>query len=272
MIEKTGQCAECEKPARGDVTSPSSEPRALGLSGEGNGAKSAHAFTEGMTAKKQETQDRTRDERRSQGSRPKGLVRRLYDLVYTHLIEPLVLSRNPPWFDARGVALGLVVGFGVPMGGHCLVLGLLRVLLRFNLVVGIGVAAVVNPINIVPLYYGYYCLGSVILGKATTLNKAVFATLMNPILDKTHFWEAFRAFMELGADILGRWMVAAVIVATVLGILGYVATLRIQKNRCRTAAKKVGIRYEEFLAQLETNSTQGAELSAPTSTRTESTK
>jgi len=272
VIEKTGQSAESEKPALGTETSLSSEPRPVGLSVEGNVEKNAHSAVESMTSSGKDRADRAQDERPSHKRWSKGPMRRLYDLVYTRLIEPLVLSRNPPWFDARGVALGLVVGFGVPMGGHCLGLGLLRLLMRFNFVVAIGVAAVVNPLNIVPLYYGYYCLGSVMLGKTMTLDRDVFEKLMNPILDKSHFWEAIRAFLELGADIVGRWMVAAVIVATILGIAGYVLTLRIQRNRCKTAAKKMGIRYDEFLARLETNATQAAALTAATSRRTESTK
>ncbi len=272
MIEKTRQSAESEIPAPGTATSRPSEPQAIGLSMEGNVAKNAHTSIESRTSGEEELADRTADGSRSQGRWSKGPMRRLYDLVYRHLVEPLVLSRNPAWFDARGVALGLVVGFGVPMGGHCLALGLLRLLMRFNFVVAIGVATVVNPLDIIPLYYGYYCLGSVMLGKTVALDRELFEKLMNPILDKSHFWEAIRAFTELGADILGRWMVAAVMVATILGIAGYVLTLRIQKKRCKTAAKKLGMRYEEFLAQLETKSTEEAALTVASSGRTESTK
>jgi uncharacterized protein len=256
VIDKFGRSPESGTPAPETKGSLRSEALAVGQPRDEHVAENAHASVGSTPLNGETPTDRAPGERGSHKWWGKGPLSRLYDVVLTRLIEPLVLSRNPPWFDARSVTLGLVVGFGVPMGGHCLVLGLLRLVMRFNVVVAIGVAAVVNPLNIVPLYYGYYCLGSAMLGKTVSLNREVFETLMNPILDKSHFWEAIRAFMELGADILGRWMIAAVVVSAILGIAGYVLTLRIQKKRCKTAAKKLGMRYEEFLAQLETNATR----------------
>lgn len=70
-------------------------------------------------------------------------------------------------------------------------------------------------------------------------------------MDKTYFWEALAAFADLGCEIVVRWTVAAVILATVFGILGYVVTFRIQEKRCRRAAEELGIAYEHFLEGLE---------------------
>jgi hypothetical protein len=42
-----------------------------------------------------------------------------------------------------------------------------------------------------------------------------------------------------------------VILAVIFGILGYVVTYKIQKERCRKAAERLGTEYEEYIRQLE---------------------
>ncbi len=181
----------------------------------------------------------------------KGLWHWCRQRAYCTFIEPLVLSKSPPRHDARAVSLGLVIGFVIPVGGQLLALALLRMVLRFNYLIAAAFTLVSNPLNMVPLYYGYYCLGSLVLGKPMALNFEVFEKLMNPVMDKTYFWEAASAFMGLGYEILVRWTVAAVLLAVVFGIIGYVFTYRVQERRCRHAAEELGIQYERFLEGLE---------------------
>ena len=35
-----------------------------------------------------------------------------------YFLAPLLSSSNPPWFDARGIAAGLAIGFGIPVGAR----------------------------------------------------------------------------------------------------------------------------------------------------------
>lgn len=193
----------------------------------------------------------------------RGFLSRLRDLVYHKVAEPLVLSRNPPWFDARGVALGLIVGFGIPMGGHTAMLIVSRFFVRFNFVVSVGVACVINPLTIVPLYYGYYCLGSFLLGKPAELNRELFEAALHPIVSKGHSLAALQAFADLSGDIITRWVTAAALVALLMGIAGYVITEKIQQKRCRKAAEKMGLSYRAYVAQLERQSAQEPTRSAP---------
>lgn len=106
----------------------------------------------------------------------------------------------------------------------------------------------------IPLYYGYYHLGSLVLGRSATLDYGIFEKIMHPVIDKEYFWEIFPAFMELGHEILTRWVVAAVILAMLFGTLGYVITFKVQKERCRKAAEKLGQKYEKYVEELEIQS------------------
>lgn len=182
---------------------------------------------------------------------PKGLIKKLTHKIYVNLIEPLASSKNPPWYDARGVSAGLAAGFGVPIGGHAAALVLLRFVFRFNFFIAFAFTFVGNPLNMVPMYYGYYCLGSYILGKPVSMDFTLFEKLMHPVMSKTYFWEAMGAFGELGKEILVRWSVSAVLLATVFGTLGYFVTLNVQRKRCRKAAEKLGMQYEAYLKLTE---------------------
>jgi uncharacterized protein len=166
-------------------------------------------------------------------------------------VDPLVYSSCPPWYDARAVSLGLIIGFLIPVGGHLITLAILRVLFRFNYMIAFAFTFVSNPLNVVPLYYGYYCLGSLILGRSVALGYGVFEKLMNPVMDKSYFWEAFAAFTELGHEILARWIVAAVMLALIFGTTGYIVTFKVQKDRCKRAAEKLGEKYEKYVEELE---------------------
>lgn len=187
----------------------------------------------------------------SQGEAQTGLWVRGREIICKNVVDPLVFSRHPPWFDATGVSLGLVVGFGVPIGGHVLSLGLLRLAFRFNFILALAISSVVNPFDIIPLYYGYYWFGSLVLDRPVAMNFEVFRNIMNPILDKAYFWEAYAAFIQLGWEILVRWVAAAPILAAISGAVGYVITFRIQKKRCMRKAQVLGIQYDKYLEELE---------------------
>lgn len=186
-----------------------------------------------------------------------GLIRRIRVSFYQNLIEPLVSSKNSPSFDARGVSFGLIVGFLAPIGTHAIALCLLRFVFRFHFGIAFAFTFVSNPLNVVPLYYGYYYMGSRLLGKPVTLEFEGFEKLLSPVLSTTYFWEALSAFAALGYEVLLRWFVSAVVLSVVFGTLGYVVTYKIQVRRCKRAALRMGVDYAHYLEQLERNAETG---------------
>lgn len=174
-----------------------------------------------------------------------------------YFLEPFVSSRNPPWFDARGVAVGLAVGFGAPIGTQMILLGLLRALFRFNSVTAFAFTWVNNPISILPLYYGYYYLGSLMLGKPPIISPDDFQELLTPILHANYFWQGVQAFIHLGSDVVVSWSLSAAILAAVTGTLGYLVALHAQKARSMRRARELGLTYEQLLSSLEKRRAQG---------------
>jgi uncharacterized protein len=171
--------------------------------------------------------------------------------LYHRFIAPLVAQRLPPWCDARGVSAGLFVGLALPVGCHVAVLTGLRALFRFNYLAALLFSCVGNPITMIPLYYGYYHVGSRIAGKSPSLDFSAFQSLMHPVSESTFFWEALAAFGSLGWEILIRWGTAAFAFGTGAAILGYWAAMLAQTTRRKREARKRCMEYGALLAELE---------------------
>ena len=181
--------------------------------------------------------------------------------IYEGVIQPLVHSRNTPHYDAFGVAVGLVVGLGAPLGSHMLFLGLMRLVQRFNVVVAFGFTFVVNPLNAIPMYYGYYLLGSFVMGKPAVLSFENFRMTMDPIMESEYFWESIVTFFQLSASILARWLTSAILLAVLFGVLGYAITYLIQRKRLIKRAVKMGLEYKSLVENLKVSG-RNSELSS----------
>lgn len=168
-----------------------------------------------------------------------------------YFITPLLKSSHPPWFDARGVSLGLAVGFAVPVGGQVAFLGLLRAVFRFNFLAAVAFSFVSNPFNMIPLYYGYYRLGCWVTGMSPRIDFHLFRKLMHPITQSEYFWEALASFMALSKEILIAWTVTAAILASSSALIGYVVTYRVQVRRARRRAQRLEQQYEKIVEEFE---------------------
>lgn len=181
-----------------------------------------------------------------------GFLKRVHHKLHNIFIEPLISSRNSPHFDALGVSLGLIIGFLIPVGGQLACLGLLRLVMRFNVIVAGAFTLVSNPFNMIPLYYGYYLLGSLVIGKPEQkLDFTSFEAIMNPIMNADYFWESLDAFMNLSRAFLVRWVIAAVILSVVFGFLGYAVAYSIQKRRVMSAATVMGRKYHSLTEKMK---------------------
>jgi uncharacterized protein len=166
--------------------------------------------------------------------KPRSFFRRRF-------VDPFFSSENPPWFDALGVAVGFFVGLGIPLGVQMLSLGLLRLSFRFNSAIAFACTCVNNPFSVIPMYYGYYCLGSRILGKPATLDSAAFRAMLKPVTEADYFWESIHSFLYLGRDILMRWSVGAIAVASVVAMVGGVVCYNVQRGRQARARAKCSV-------------------------------
>jgi hypothetical protein len=197
--------------------------------------------------------------------RRRDVVYRVLEVLHRYFVEPFVSSKNPPWFDARGAAVGLAVGFGIPVGGQVIFLGLLRLVFRFNSVIAFAFTWVTNPFSFVPMYYGYYYFGSLLVGNASVMSEEAFRQLISPVFEQGYFWDSLSAFMLLGWEFLKRWFVTASIVAPLSALIGYVVCYHVQRVRSKRKAEKMGVSYEILLREFEERLTRGGSPERPSS-------
>lgn len=128
---------------------------------------------------------------------------------------------RPAWYNARGVAIGLAIGIGAPIGLQMVILGLLRLVCRFNAVIAFAFTWVNNPVTLAPMYYGHYLLGSAVLGRAPLFDQAAFREALAPLMGCDGLSEAVGPLLSVGGDLALRWAVGAVIVSAVCGTTAY---------------------------------------------------
>lgn len=161
----------------------------------------------------------------------------LRELVKKHLCDALAISGNPPHVDALGVAIGLWVALGTPIGAHTLALAFLRLFIRFNVGLAFAVTWIVNPLTVIPLYVAYYYVGSLVLGEPQVLSMEKFREVLESIVHARHFWDSLRSFLMLDVAVLKRWGITAIMVSLPCGAIGYAITYRIQTRRVRHPPK-----------------------------------
>jgi uncharacterized protein (DUF2062 family) len=146
------------------------------------------------------------------------------------LLDPLRAPHNPPWFNSRAAAVGLAAGFACPLGSQLPVITVLRLFLRFNTILALAFSFVSNPFTVVPLYYVYYLLGSLILGQPEGVNAERFNEIIQTSVGSGYFWDVLPAFLSVGREVLVRWCVSAGLLAAVFGTLGYLFASRFQER------------------------------------------
>jgi len=156
----------------------------------------------------------------------------LRNLKWRRLYCRIVNQEGSPESIAKGVSLGLFVGFGMPLGTH-IIIGLpLAFLLKANKFLTVLFTFPVNPYTI-PLLYPAQCyLGSLVMGSPMKIKviKAKFKTIFT---DPS--WESF---MNLGSDIMWPFLIGGVIIGVATAAIGYYASLgMVQRYRKRREAK-----------------------------------
>jgi len=156
------------------------------------------------------------------------LSRRKLRVLYIRLVK----QTGTPESVARGVAIGFFVGLLIPMGGQIILAVALAFLFRANKIMAMACTWISNPWTAV-LIYPFQCyIGSKAIGGDLTIHSletTIKAFLAEP---------SFRAFMDLGQDIVVPFFLGGAMLAIPTAIVTYYATYgMIASHRKRAAAK-----------------------------------
>ncbi len=151
-----------------------------------------------------------------------------------HLVINRVLKLNDtPHRIALGVFLGFVIGATPTVGFQMIFYFTVAALVGANKVSGILPVWLSNPITVVPLYYGNWVLGRLVMtgsldhGGAADITALLEASDSSggglaALVTKEGWSQLFEILIKMGAEL---W-VGSLLVGLVLGLIGYWATLR----------------------------------------------
>ena len=104
------------------------------------------------------------------------------------IVEPVRRAQGSPESVARAGAIGLWVALTPTVGAQSLIVTALAVPMRANLPISLVLCWITNPVTVIPFYFAYYWLGTMLLGFPT----GSYMTIA------TRFQEQFGQLKELG--------------------------------------------------------------------------
>lgn len=158
------------------------------------------------------------------GDRLRAAIKNVKDFCVLRILH----ADDPPHRLALGIGIGMFVTFTPLIGFQMLISVFLAWMLRANKLVGVPLVWISNPVTFVPIYYPCYWLGCQILGQPVLSNKweeigdswaALAADPTARWSDKVRFWGGNLM------DVIEPLWVGCLIVATVLGVISYYASL-----------------------------------------------
>lgn len=145
-------------------------------------------------------------------TRHTGFWVRLKRLIRFRLIMPALRGNHPPEYTARGIMIGIVCGMMPMVGQSWVVLAVWIVGRRlfnwgFSPILGMLWTWVSNPLTAVPMFYGFYVTGQIMLGRWHDLSG--FASFANLWYASLHDDQSFLEQLKIVATLLVRdWGIA----------------------------------------------------------------
>ena len=137
---------------------------------------------------------------------------KLWAAVRRNLVDPILRAQGTPTSLARGAALGTWLTFTPTVGIQMFLAALVALPLRANLPVALALIWLSNPLTIIPLYYAYYWVGTLLLALPARSYRELaqtFASLFRS-LEKGGFLESLRS---LGSEVLWPVIVGSLVIA-----------------------------------------------------------
>lgn len=170
------------------------------------------------------------------------LMSRLLRMLRYRMIIPLVRSMDNPQLVARGVAIGLLLGFTPTVGLQMWLIFVFWLFSRkflgwdFNPILAIAWSYLSNPLTMVPLYYVFYVTGSVMMGSLGSYSFSDFTAVMDRLggAESEHFWTVALDFATQLWNNFGLQIFIGCLPYSVGGaILGYVWVMHFFVTRSR---------------------------------------
>ena len=140
------------------------------------------------------------------------------------LIDSIVQTKDCPHRMARGVAVGMLVGWTPTVGIQMAIAAICAWIVRGNKLAAIGMVWISNPYTMIPIYWFNYEIGYFLVGGAR-MDKDRFINIFFPAEPMSWWQRTVHAWDQL-LLIMGPIFVGSIVVGIPLAMLCYVLTLR----------------------------------------------
>ena len=154
-------------------------------------------------------------------------------IVLRRWARRILRIHDTPHSIALGVSIGTFLGWGPLYGLHTILALVLAALSRCNKAAAVLVVWINNPITIVPILYGQYRLGALLLpGERVHGAWPAIKRLAQSLgqISLLRFGESMKALAEsvkgIGWDIFWPWLVGCLVSSTLLAVIAYPAVYR----------------------------------------------
>jgi len=155
----------------------------------------------------------------------------------------ILKAEGTPSSIARGVAIGLITGWTLPVGLQTLPTIFLAVIFRANKVIAWSCTCFTNPATVIFLYPIQCYVGSWLCFHP--LKYAEFSTKFNGIIHAEKWMEVVRNFLALGKDIIVPFLVGGIFFAVITAPVAYVLTFKFvswyQEKRQERRLKRMAV-------------------------------
>ena len=163
-------------------------------------------------------------------------------------VVPLLRSKDSPERLALGAAIGTFVGLtptvGVQMAMVVLVAATPK--LKFNVPLACAMVWISNPLTMIPLYYGMYWLGVLLLGRRE-MHFDKFEATVQALIDSIKngesllesAWQGLTGMFSIGMHVAVPMWIGGTVLGIISALPTYIIVLRVVRRRRAAISDKI---------------------------------
>lgn len=185
--------------------------------------------------------------------------------IYRRFVHRILQINDTPESIALGTAVGIWLAMTPTVGIQMILMIIIGTVVRANRLAGIVMVYISNPLTLVPIYWGDYWLGSVLMGQET-VTRAAFEEDLNQILrlfNEQGAWDSLRYAIDAKLKIFVPMMVGGSVLGAVLAAPAYPLTLRVVRAHQRRKARKAALHQLREVRRRERAEVEAAAAAAP---------
>ena len=162
-------------------------------------------------------------------------------------VVPLLRAKDSPERLALGAAIGTFVGLTPTVGVQMAMVVLIAAIpkLKFNVPLACAMVWISNPLTMIPLYYGMYWLGVLLLSRREmhfdkfemTVQKLIDSVTSGESLLESA-WQGLTGMFSIGMHIAVPMWIGGTVLGLISAFPAYVVVLRLIRRRRAAAARK----------------------------------